>query len=157
MIFKNCFLIEDKFVFFDQEWKEENIPAEFLIYRCIINIGKLRSKIEEYNLYEEMGIKQYIDLFEKLDNKISSEIFDNKIFELYTRKHMNPIYENGKLKVDLNIEKSKTNELEKSINNLTNEIFQKDTEIKNLKKSLDDIYKSKSWKLIRGLNKLLNK
>ena len=157
MIFKNCFLIEDKFVFFDQEWKEENIPVEFLLYRCIINIGKLRSKIEEYNLYEEMGIKQYIDLFEKLDNKISSEIFDNKIFELYTRKHINPIYENGKLKEDLNIEKSKTNELEKSINNLTNEIFQKDTEIKNLKKSLDDIYKSKSWKLIRGLNKLLNK
>lgn len=157
MIFKNCFLIEDKFVFFDQEWKEENIPAEFLIYRCIINIGKLRSKIEEYNLYEEMGIKEYIELFEKLDNKISSEIFDNKIFELYTRKHMNPIYENGKLKEDLNIEKSRTNELEKSINNLTNEIFQKDVEIKNLKKSLNDIYESKSWKLISRLNKLLNK
>lgn len=157
MIFKNCFLIEDKFVFFDQEWKEENIPAEFLIYRCIINIEKLRCKIEEYNIYEEIGIKEYIELFEKLDNKISSEIFDSKIFELYTRKHINPIYENGKLKEELNMEKNKSSELEKSINNLSNEIFQKDTEIKKLRKSLNRIYESKSWRLLRGLNKLLNK
>ncbi len=157
MIFKNCFLIEDKFIFFDQEWEEKNIPAEFLIYRCITNIEKLRNKIEEYEVYEEMGIKEYIELFEKLDNKISSEIFDNKIFELYTRQHINPIYENGKLKDELNAEKNKTKELEKSINNLSNEIFQKDTEIGDLKKSLNNIYESKTWKIIRKLNKLLNK
>ena len=157
MIFKNCFLIENKFVFFDQEWREENIPAEFLIYRCITNIETLRSKIEEYNIYEEMEIKEYVDLFEKLDNEISSEIFDNKIFELYTRKHINPIYENGKLQEELNIEKNKSAELEKSINNLSSEIFQKNNEIENLKKSLNNIYESKSWKIIRKLNKLLNK
>lgn len=157
MVFKNCFLIDEKFVFFDQEWKEENIPAEFLIYRCIINIEKLRSKIEEYNIYEEMEIKQYIDLFEELDNKISSEIFDSKIFELYIREHRNPIYENGKIKEELNVEKNKTSELEKSINNLSNEILKKDEEIKKLKKILNNIYESKSWKLIRRLNKLLNK
>ena len=157
MIFKNCFLIEDKFVFFDQEWREENIPAEFLIYRCITNIEKLRNKIEEYNIYEEMEIKEYIDLFERLDNRISSEIFDSKIFELYTRKHVNPIYENAKLKEELNTEKSKSNELEKSISNLSNEIFQRNAEIENLKKSLNNIYESKSWKIIRKLNKLLNK
>lgn len=157
MIFKNCFLIDDKFVFFDQEWKEENVPAEFLVYRCIINIEKLRSKIQDYNLYEEMGINEYIDLFEKLDQKISSEIFDNKVFDLYTRKHINPIYENGKLKQELNAEKSKSAELEKSINNLSNEIYQKDDKIRNLEKSLNNIYESKAWKLIKGLNKLLNK
>ena len=58
---------------------------------------------------------------------------------------------------ELNIEKNKSAELEKSINNLSSEIFQKNNEIENLKKSLNNIYESKSWKIIRKLNKLLNK
>lgn len=157
MIFKNCFLIDDKFVFFDQEWKEDNVPAEFLLYRCIINIEKLRCKIDEYNIYEELGIQDYIKIFEDLDSKISSEIFDEKIFDLYTRKHSNPIYDNGKLMCDLNAEMDKSKELEKSIQNLSNEIFEKNAEIQQLKEKLEQIYQSRSWKMIMKINKFLNR
>lgn len=157
MIFKNCFLIDDKFVFFDQEWKEDSVPVEFLLYRCIINIEKLRCKIDEYNIYEEIGIKDYIKIFEDLDKKISGEIFDEKIFDLYTRKHENPIYDNGKLMCDLNAEMDKSKELEKSIQNLSNEIFEKDEEINQLKEKLEQIYQSRSWKMIMKINKFLNR
>lgn len=157
MIFKNCFWIENNFVFFDQEWMEKDVPVEFLVYRCIVNIEKLRDKIEEYKIYQELGIEEYIELFKELDNKISNEIFDNKIFELYIREHYNPIYDNGKIKQELNDEISKTKELKKSIQNLSCEIFAKDSEIKNLKDELKGIYESKSWKLIKGINKFLNR
>jgi len=164
MILKNCFFIENEFVFFDQEWVEENVPVEFLMYRCIVNIEKLRDKIEEYKLYEELGIDEYIPIFKKLDEKITNEIFDEKIFRLYTRKHINPIYENSKLKGELNHEKNTTRELEKSIKNLSNEIYDKDRElgekentIKKLQETLEGIYASRSWKLVQKISKLLKR
>lgn len=156
MIFKNCFLLNDEFVFFDQEWIEENIPAEFLIYRCIVNIEKLRDKIDEYGIFEKIGIKNYINLFEELDNNISERIFDRKIFELYTRKHSNPIYDIGKIEEELNYERKKSTELEKSINNLSNEIYAKNEEIEKLKNQLNQIYQSKSWKTIKKIKKIFN-
>lgn len=164
MIFKNCFIIEDRFAFFDQEWMEKNIPVEFILYRCIVNIEKLRKKIEEYQLFEELGIKEYINIFEELDKKIFNEIFDEKIFRLYTKQHINPIYENGRLQEELNHEKNTVKELEKSINNLSNEIFakdykllQQDNEIKKLNNNLNEIYNSKRWKLIEKLGGLRKK
>lgn len=164
MIFKNSFIIEDEFSFFDQEWMEKNIPVEFVLYRCIVNIEKLRKKIEEYQLFEELGIKDYISIFEELDKKIFNEIFDEKIFKLYTRQHTNPIYENGRLQEELNHEKNTVKELEKSINNLSNEIFakdykllQQDNEIKKLNNNLNEIYNSKRWKLIEKLGGLRKK
>ena len=35
LIFQNCFLINNEYYFYDQEWIEENIPLEFIIYRAI--------------------------------------------------------------------------------------------------------------------------
>ena len=143
---------------------EKNIPVEFILYRCIVNIEKLRKKIEEYQLFEELGIKEYINIFEELDKKIFNEIFDEKIFRLYTKQHINPIYENGRLQEELNHEKNTVKELEKSINNLSNEIFakdykllQQDNEIKKLNNNLNEIYNSKRWKLIEKLGGLRKK
>lgn len=156
LIFKNCFIIDDDFTFFDQEWKEKNVPAEFILYRCIVNIEKLRDKIQEYDLYKEMGIEEYTNIFEELDKRISDEILDKKIFKLYTKEHSNPIYDNGRLEAELNAEKSKSGELEKSIQNLTNEIIQKNqiisqqsVEIENITNKLNNIYQSKIWKHVK--------
>lgn len=161
MIFKNCFIIEDELSFFDQEWMEKNIPVEFIIYRCIVNIEKLRSKIEEYKLFEKLNIKEYTSIFKELDKKITGEIFDEKIFKLYTRHHINPIYENSRLQGELNSKKNTVKELEKSINNLSNEIYakdyklsQQDNEIKKLNDILNEIYNSKKWKIMKMISRL---
>ena len=161
MIFKNCFIIEDELSFFDQEWMEKNIPVEFIIYRCIVNIEKLRSKIEEYKLFEKLNIKEYTSIFKELDKKITGEIFDEKIFKLYTRHHINPIYENSRLQGELNSKKNTVKELEKSINNLSNEIYakdyklsQQDNEIKKLNDVLNEIYNSKKWKIMKMISRL---
>ena len=104
-----------------------------------------------------LGIQENIELFKELDDKISKEIFDEKIFALYTKKHENPIYDNQNLKQDLEHEKNTVKELEKSIQNLSAEIYEKDAEISNLQNTLDAIYQSKKWKIISKFGKLLNK
>lgn len=161
MILKNCFIIDDKCVFFDQEWIEENVPMEFLIYRSIVNIEKIRNKIEEYELYEKMQIKEFIPIFEQLDNKITEEIVDKEIFSFYQRKYKNPIYDNYTLqeeirrinqeKEDITREKIK---LEKGKKQLENEIFGYKDDISKLNTQINNIYQSKSWKLVRKLSKI---
>ena len=168
MILKNCFIIDEECVFFDQEWVEENVPVEFLVYRSIVNVEKLRNKIEEYQLYEKMQIKEYIPLFEKLDGKIGAEIMDEKVFSFYQRKHKNPIYDNyiledknKKLMSENNKISNQNIELEKKIETelkqneiLNGQIYYLTNENKELKKKLDGIYDSRSWKIVKGISNI---
>lgn len=161
MILKNCFIIDDKCIFFDQEWIEENVPMEFLIYRSIVNIEKIRNKIEEYELYEKMRIKEFIPIFEQLDHKITEQIIDKEIFSFYQRKYKNPIYDNYTLQGEIGrLKKEKEDitrdkiELEKSKKQLENEIFGYKDDIEKLKLEINSIYQSKSWKVARKLSKI---
>ena len=164
MILKNCFIIEDRCIFFDQEWLEENVPVEFLIYRSIVNIETIRDKIEKYNLYEKMGIKDYINIFEQLDNKITEQIIDKEMFVFYQRKYKNPIYDNYNLqneKLKLIEENNKLKEENKILivsneknQNLSNKINEQNDRIQELNTEIKRIYDSKSWRFVKKLSKI---
>ena len=123
LIPKNCFYINQKFVFFDQEWEKDYLPVEFILYRAIINSYDLVKKINVEELLKEINILQYKELFEKLDEKIRDEIIDNKVHEAMYKKY------------DL-----------KAIDNLINdnkayyeENSRKDEYIKNLEKYVEEL------------------
>lgn len=164
MILKNCFIIEDKCVFFDQEWIEENVPAEFLIYRSIVNIETIRDKIKKYNLFEMMGIKDYINIFKQLDNKITEQVIDRRMFDFYQRKYKNPIYDNYNLQNEkvklieennrLKEENKNTLELYEKNKDLSNKINEQNDKIQELYTEINKIYESKSWKVAKKLSKI---
>lgn len=81
MVPKNCFYIDDKYYFFDQEWMEKYLPVEFIIYRSIINSYDLVRKIDVDELLEKMGLKEYKELFEEIDRYLRKEILDEERFE----------------------------------------------------------------------------
>lgn len=85
MTFKNCFYIDDQFYFFDQEWNDENIPLEFILYRSILYTISLRRYINIDELMEQYGLTQYREIFEKLDNVLQEEIRDDKIWKFYSQ------------------------------------------------------------------------
>ena len=98
-----------------------------------------------------MGIKKYSSIFEELDRKITENIMDKQLFEFYTRKYDNPIYENYVLKGDINnLTRDKT-ELEKSKKQLETEIYGYKDKISKLNNELKDIYQSKTWKVAKKL------
>lgn len=87
MIPKNCFYINEKFVFFDQEWEKEYLPVEFIIYRSVINSYDLVRKINVEKLLEELGILEFKNCFEKIDKKLRDEIIEKDIFDkMYCKK-----------------------------------------------------------------------
>lgn len=87
MTFKNCFLIDNQFYFFDQEWNEPNLPVEYILYRSIIYTISLRRFISIEKLFDKYNLRQYLKLFEQLDNKIQEKIRDDTVWEFYSQNH----------------------------------------------------------------------
>jgi len=75
MTFYNSFFINDELVFFDQEWKIENIPLNFILYYAI-KIAYSRVKISHTINIEDLlhyaGVVEYFDEFDKLESHIWS-------------------------------------------------------------------------------------
>ena len=87
MVPKNCFLIDNKFYFFDQEWMEKYLPVEFIIYRSIINSYDLIRKINVDDLLEKMGLLEFKGLFEKIDCYFRKKIIDTEMLENLDKKY----------------------------------------------------------------------
>lgn len=115
MTFKNCFLVDNQFYFFDQEWNEPNLPVEYILYRAILYTISLRRFVSIEKLFDKYNLSKYITLFEQLDNKIQEEIRDDEVWKFYSQNH------------DFNIDGTK-----QELNNLQIRSEAQQTEINNL-------------------------
>lgn len=156
LIFQNCFYINKEFYFYDQEWREKNIPIEFIFYRAIKYFDRIKKYITDEELYEIMGIKKdHITLFDELDNKLQEEIRDETIWKLNTQGKTLLELKREKLTMQHNI-----NLLNIELNDRNKSIAEKDKEIQDLKKQIQEICESKSWKItqpFRNFGKLGSK
>ena len=157
LIFQNCFYINQEFYFYDQEWKEENLPIDFIMYRAVKYFGRLKKYISDEDLYKILEIdKGKIKLFDELDDKIQEKIRSEYMWKL-TKQGKNAT----ELKTDiltlnhqinlLNIEKAKN---EQQISEKEQIITQKDQEIQGLKNQLNAVYNSTSWKITKPLRNI---
>jgi len=91
-IFENIFVkmndngIEEILVY-DQEWCEENLPIEFILYRALNNLFYYNSKISKVldlnDLYKKYGIEEYVDEFKQLEENIQQSLTDIEIVNSY--------------------------------------------------------------------------
>lgn len=88
MVSKNCFNIDGKYLYFDQEWFENSLPIEFLLYRSVINSYDLVKKINVEELFKILKIDEYIEYFKKINEKIMENILNKKIHSLYTNNNL---------------------------------------------------------------------
>lgn len=150
LIFQNCFYIDNDFCFFDQEWLEEDIPIEFIIYRAIKYFVEIRKYIKIEELYDILKInKEKLEIFEQLDNVIQEKYRDDNVWKMQT---------NGKTVEEMKIQKFTDNH---TINLLNIELEQKSKELDALKieydkvvKNIQSIYNSKTWKILSPFRKI---
>ena len=84
LVFENTFYLDEKFVFFDQEWFIENIPCEYILYRSINNMyvynNELISKIiSRDEMLERFGILKFLNTFEIIEEYIQNQIIDENM------------------------------------------------------------------------------
>ena len=87
MTFKNCFYIDNNFYFFDQEWKDENIPIEYILYRSIVYTISLRRFIDINEILKKYELDKYIDIFKQLDEYIQEKIRDEETWKYYSKDY----------------------------------------------------------------------
>lgn len=158
LTFQNSFYINNTFYFYDQEWYEENVPVEFIMYRANLYCKQLQNYIEENVFYEITGIKEEnIRIFRELDNILQLNIRNAKAWKIHTS--INTI---EKIKNQMEQLKTEKEQFTEDCMKLLNE---KDARIKfledNMKSTcellkqkemvIDQMENSMSWKITKPL------
>ena len=101
MIFQNIFYIDKQYYFYDQEWLDNNVPIEYIIYRAMLYNQELSQLINKDELFANFNIKEpQIKLFRELDNKLQGKTRDEKAWNI----HLHPITINTLLDKEIKYE-----------------------------------------------------
>lgn len=141
MTLKNCFYIEDEFYVFDQEWKCDNIPAEYILYRSIMYTISLRRFINVNEILGRYELDKYIQIFKELDQKFQEEIRDDKSWKFYNENRYFDIDATRQEMINMQIRSDNKDRAIEYLQNKVNEL-----ENENIIKGL----KRKTIKWIRG-------
>ena len=144
MIFQNCFFVDDEFYFFDQEWNEESVPAEYILYRAIFYTLPLRKLL--YTEEDKFGLKTYLELFEKLDFKIQKSIYDEKMWNFYFKNKYYDLDATKQEIINLNIQKDA---IQGACDNYKRDYENMKNEYEKLKKRIQSIPLYKVYKLFK--------
>lgn len=144
MIFQNCFIVDDEFYFFDQEWNEECVPAEYILYRAIFYTLPLRKML--YTEDDKFGLKPYLELFEKLDSKIQKSIYDEKMWGFYFKNKYYDLDATKQEIINLNIQKDA---IQGACDNYKRDYENMKNQYEKLKKRIQAIPLYKVYKLFK--------
>lgn len=160
LIFHNAFYINEEIYFYDQEWFDYNVPIEFIIYRAIAYFPIAHSYIRTNELYERLGLTEFLKIFEELDSNIQLEIRDDEIWKLHTSTRTGQtLFDLYKNLVAEFMEYKKVYNLN-TIGEISEENKRLRQEIERLNQEKERIYASTSWKVtkpVRWLGKNLKR
>lgn len=82
MIPRNAFWVEEKVYWFDQEWKLENVPAKYMLYRALkefyYSYPEAEKNISLQLVAEHYSLLEIWEEFNKLENLFSKTVIDSK-------------------------------------------------------------------------------
>lgn len=170
LIFQNCLVKGNKIFVYDQEWYEENVPIEFILYRAIFYFTEFNKQENIEKIYKELDLTDYIKYFEELETSIQASIVDKDMWELHRNstkslggsKNFIECYENKLGAADNHIKELENviKEYQAGIEELNNLIKEKDAGLVDYANQLRAISNSLSWKItkpIRSISGLLRK
>lgn len=164
LIFQNCLVENEQIYAYDQEWYEENVPIEFILYRAVFYFTELK-KLEDINkIYKALEIEEFIEVFEKLENKIQASIVDETMWKLHMKSiesfagssniienYKNQVLEANKHSKEL---EDVVEEYKKQIEELNSRINEKDIQLENYANELRAIANSISWKITKPIRSI---
>lgn len=170
LIFQNCLVKGNKIFAYDQEWYEEYVPVEFILYRAIFYFTELKKRTDINKIYEELKLTEYIEVFEKLEIILQGNIVDEAMWELHRNSTKSlggskNFVESYEAKLDSAYEHIKNlenlvKEYRNGIEDLNKLIREKDAGLEDYANRLRAISNSLSWKItkpIRTISSVLRK
>ncbi|MBR3152592.1 MAG: hypothetical protein IKF52_03190 [Clostridia bacterium] len=160
--FENVFLIDNDYVFYDQEWFFPNIPLEFIIYRAINNLycyneTHINNFLKFDDMLKRFEIYEFKDSFNKLEKEIQNYIMDKSKVNNYVKK-IPPIYNIEHILKRAN-DAEIVEELNRKLKEEKEELIEKNKKIEEENKKLSDNYnslvQSRSYRTIQKIKKIL--
>ena len=152
LIFQN--LLVEKGIFgektyaYDQEWYEENVPIEFILYRSLFYFSEIKRTEDINKIYKIFGLDEFLGYFEKLEINFQDELTDKETWKLHFDAVSKIHYETELFK-DYEKKKIENEEYKKKISDLNFTLNQKEQELQNYSNQLSLISNSLSWKLTK--------
>ncbi len=147
LLTQNTFFIDKKFFVYDQEWMEQNVPIEFIIYRNIIyNITFCINGLCD-ELYRKYGIDKYIEVFKQLEDKIQASIREN----IFIRFHARSVQTAQPLNDEYARQKVQISELEHNLSEMNEKYKVVSERADTFENNLRIIEASLSWKITKPL------
>ena len=142
LIPQNCFVIDGEYYVYDQEWIEENVPLEYIVYRIILNLPETSKYLDVNKIYERLNLTQYTKMFDELDGKIQNGLRNDVFWEA----HMKSIKSIMQKEDDFN---KVLYDKDTHIRNLEIIIANSNEKIASYEQQLAVISNSLSWKLTK--------
>lgn len=143
LIFQNCFIINNEYFFYDQEWLEENVPVEYIIYRAILYFHESKKYITDNEIFKKLEIEEFATIFKELDDKIQLKIRKQLMWNIHTKEELEK-NRYSKKKQELEEKEQEIINLKNQVNSLNSENIQKDNQLRYMKESV-------SWKITKPL------
>lgn len=163
LIFQNIFYDKDNLIVFDQEWFDNNVPVEYILYRAFTYFREIEKYISKAEIFEFLNLTEYIEIFEQLDSKIQLKIRDEMIWDfnqnIRTGQTLNDLYKNllneiNELKINKENEIFNLNQLLKNYEENNKKLLEENL---NLNKRKTEIESSFLWKVSKPIRKIENK
>ncbi len=142
MIFQNCFVEDGRCVFYDQEWRFDNTPLEYVIFRALTNSEAILETVSE-DLFELFGISAYLPLFEELNRAFADEVYSDFYKKWYAVRRVSPDKRIGALQAQLDTAESDKETLRQSNESLRKDIYTAEETIIGLRSELKAIENKK--------------
>ena len=142
LIPQNCFVIDGDYYVYDQEWMEENIPLEYILYRIILNLPEARNYLNFDEIYERFNLNKFIKMFEELDGKIQTNLRNEVFWETHMKSIKSILQKEGDFNKTLFDKDTHIKNLEVMIADLNEKVAQREKQIAVISNSL-------SWKLTK--------
>ncbi|MBQ7410849.1 MAG: hypothetical protein IJW20_05670 [Clostridia bacterium] len=166
LIFQNCLVKGNKIFAYDQEWYEENVPVEFILYRAIFYFTELKKRTDINEIYKKLELEEYVEAFEKLETILQGNIVDEGMWELHRNSTKSlggskNFVESYEARLDAANEHIKNlealvNEYRNGIEDLNKLIREKDAGLEDYANQLRAISNSLSWKITKPIRTISN-
>lgn len=146
LIFQNCFIIDNEYYFYDQEWQEQNVPVEYILYRAIIYFHESKQYISDEEILERLKLAEWIPIFKMLDDKIQEKIRNPLLWKFHSKEELEQ-NRYAKTRNELKQKEEEIQNLKVELEKLKRENEQKQNEIGFMQNSL-------SWRVTKPLRKI---
>lgn len=91
LVLENTFYKDGEYLFFDQEWKMDDTPLEFILYRTINNLytynPEISNIIDRTAFFEKFNLNDKIEIFKSCEQKLQEKVVNAELIKAYDEQY----------------------------------------------------------------------